>query len=185
MMKPNKKAKWIVGITGTTLSAFILSQLDTSAAANNSKNQPVAYQTEAATNNTNAVSTKENKDWNNFTVDSNTEKKSKAVASTQSTGQSTNQSTETVKQSITKQPSSKSTSKSASQPSSQSTSKPISQPSSKSISQPKSQPAKQPSQPKSQPVKQPSQPATNTTVSQPVVQQQPVAPPTDRNTSRS
>ena len=28
-MKPNKTAKWIVGITGTALSAFILSQLDT------------------------------------------------------------------------------------------------------------------------------------------------------------
>ena len=47
MMKPNKKAKWIVGITGTALSAFILSQLDANPTSNNQANQPVAYQNEA------------------------------------------------------------------------------------------------------------------------------------------
>ena len=147
-MKPNKQAKWIVGITGTALSAFILSQLNTNtnATSNNQTSQQVSYQTEVPTVKQKGLSNREKelakKDWSNFTVDSNTEKKSTAVASNKSTEKSTNQSTDTVKKSITNKP------------------------------------AAQPSQPASQS-------NTNTTVNQPVVQQQPINPPTDRNTSRS
>ena len=53
MMKPNKKAKWIVGITGTALSAFILSQLDANPASTNQADQPVVSQNEAAVENSN------------------------------------------------------------------------------------------------------------------------------------
>jgi len=117
-MKPNKKAKWIVGITGTTLSALILSQLDTNAASNDQNNQPVAY-TEVSANNTNVSSNREKelvkKDWSNFAVDSNSEKKSAEVASNQSTEKSTNKSTDTVKKSTTSQKTSQPASKPAAQ----------------------------------------------------------------------
>lgn len=155
-MKPNKKAQWIVGITGTTLSAFILSQLDAYPSSNKETNQPVAYQTEVSAKTANVSSAREqelaNKDWSNFKVVSNTEKKSTAVASNQSTANTVkrstaNQSTNAVRKSTTSQSNSQSTSR---------------------------------------PAAQPSQPATHTIVNQPVVQQQPVAPPpTNRNTSRS
>lgn len=74
-MKPNKKAKWVVGITGTALSAFILSQLDTNPTSDNQSNQPVAYQTEVSAENVNGLSDREQelakKDWSNFIVDPN------------------------------------------------------------------------------------------------------------------
>ena len=76
MMKPNKKAKWIVGITGTALSAFILSQLDANPASTNQADQPVVSQNEAAVENSNGGSDEQelaNKDWSNFTVESNSE----------------------------------------------------------------------------------------------------------------
>lgn len=77
MMKPNKKAKWIVGITGTALSAFILSQMDANPNSNNQTNQPVAYQTDVSSEKPNGLSNREqelaNKDWSNFTVESNTD----------------------------------------------------------------------------------------------------------------
>lgn len=77
MMKPNKKAKWIVGITGTALSAFILSQIDTNPTSNNQANQPVAYQTDVSSEKSNGLSNREqelaNKDWSNFTVEPNTD----------------------------------------------------------------------------------------------------------------
>lgn len=125
-MKPNKQAKWIVGITGTALSAFILSQLNTNtnATSNNQTSQQVSYQTEVPTVKQKELSNREKelakKDWSNFSVESSTQ--------TQTT----------------------------------STNKPATQPSQSA-----------------------SQSNTNTTVNQPVVQQQPINPPTDRNTSRS
>lgn len=125
MMKPDKKAKWIVGITGTALSAFILSQLNTGSTSNtnNPSNQQVAYQTDVSKENTNKISEREqdlaNKDWTNFTTESNKEAR-------------TNQQTD---QSTTDQ--------------------------------------------------QVDQRSTNQSVDQPAIQQQPVNPPTDRNTSRS
>ena len=94
MMKPNKKAKWIVGITGTALSAFILSQLDANPASNNQVNQPVVSQNKVAVENTNGVSDREqelaNKDWSNFTVESNSENQSKAQSAEQPKAQPTN-----------------------------------------------------------------------------------------------
>lgn len=86
-MKPNKQAKWIVGITGTALSAFILSQLNTNATSNNQTPQQVSYQNEAPTVNQEGLSNREKelakKDWSNFSVESSTQ--------TQTTDQSTAQ----------------------------------------------------------------------------------------------
>lgn len=132
MMKPNKKAKWIVGITGTTLSAFILSQLDAYPNSNNQTNQPVAYQPEVSAETTNVSTEREQelakKDWSNFTVESNTEKKSTAVASNQSTEKSTNQSNNTVKKSITSQSKSKQETQPATQPSQPASNTTVNQP---------------------------------------------------------
>ena len=47
-MKANTKAKWIVGLTGTAFSAFIISQLD----------QPISTDTET---NANTVSSRNNR----------------------------------------------------------------------------------------------------------------------------
>lgn len=77
-MKPNKTAKWVVGITGTALSAFILSQLNTTPISNNQSNQQTAYQSEeVSAENINWLEDREqklaNKDWSNFTIEPNTE----------------------------------------------------------------------------------------------------------------
>ncbi len=89
MMKPNKKAKWIVGITGTALSAFILSQLDANPASTNQADQPVVSQNEAAVENSNGGSDREqelaNKDWSNFTVESNLESQTEDQTATEPT----------------------------------------------------------------------------------------------------
>lgn len=94
-MKPNKKAKWIVGITGTTLSAFILSQMGTTPNVNLENNQPVAYESEASTE-TSVESDREqelaNKDWTNFSVASNTEEPPTYQATEPSTDRNTKRS---------------------------------------------------------------------------------------------
>lgn len=98
-MKPNKKAKWIVGITGTTLSAFILSQMGTTPNVNLENNQPVAYESEASTEvstETSVGSDREqelaNKDWTNFSVASNTEEPPTYQATEPSTDRNTQRS---------------------------------------------------------------------------------------------
>lgn len=75
-MKPDKKAKWIVGITGTALSAFILSQLDTNSTSDANtqvSQQEVAYQSETSVENPTKLTEREqelaNKDWTNFTIE--------------------------------------------------------------------------------------------------------------------
>ena len=75
MMRPDKKAKWIVGITGTALSAFILSQLDMNptSEADTQSSQQLGYQTEDSAEDTVGLSDREielaTKDWTNFTVE--------------------------------------------------------------------------------------------------------------------
>lgn len=100
MMKPNQKAKWIVGISGTALSAMILGQLNLNSTLNNQTNQPVAYQNEASAENTNGLSDREqelnNKDWTNFTVESNTDNQTTNQPATD-----TSVSQQSVQQSIT------------------------------------------------------------------------------------
>lgn len=73
-MKPNNKAKWIVGITGAAFSAFVIGQLnsqpDTLAQPNSNSNS--AY---AAVEINDSMSKREKElvklDWNNFTVQVN------------------------------------------------------------------------------------------------------------------
>ena len=69
-MKANTKAKWIVGITGTAFSAFIISQLD----------QPVSTDTETNANTlaaeiTDSMSDREKElvqlDWSDFSIQAN------------------------------------------------------------------------------------------------------------------
>ena len=69
-MKANKKAKWIVGITGTAFSAFIISQLD----------QPVSTDTETtaytlAAEITDSMSNREKElvqlNWSDFSIQAN------------------------------------------------------------------------------------------------------------------
>ena len=69
-MKANTKAKWIVGLTGTAFSAFMISQLD----------QPISTDTETnanlvATEITDSMSNREKElvqlDWSDFSVQEN------------------------------------------------------------------------------------------------------------------
>lgn len=69
-MKANNKAKWIVGITGTAFTAFIISQLDQSISTDTATN---ANTLEIEI--TDSMSEREKElvllDWNDFTVQEN------------------------------------------------------------------------------------------------------------------
>lgn len=140
MMKPNKKAKWIVGITGTALSAFILSQMDANPTSSNQVNQQVSFQNEAPAENTAKVSNREqelaNKDWGNFSVEANAEKQSTKQSTDTSTNQSTKQSTDTSTNQSVKQSTGTSIN--------QTTDPTINQPTDPSINQPAAQPVNPP-----------------------------------------
>lgn len=144
MMKPNKKAKWIVGITGTALSAFILSQLDANPTSSNQVNQQVSFQNEAPAENKAKVSNREqelaNKDWGNFSVESNAKKQSTKQSTDSSTNQSTKQSTDTSTNQSVKQSADTSTNQSVKQ----STGTSINQTTNPSINQPAAQPVNPP-----------------------------------------
>lgn len=69
-MKSNKKAKWIVGITGTAFSAFVLGQMNDTP-VENPNNTNIAMVTEI----NDSMSEREKElvqlDWSNFTLEQN------------------------------------------------------------------------------------------------------------------
>jgi hypothetical protein len=69
-MKANTKAKWIVGITGTAFSAFIISQLDQSLSTETEPNTVML-----ATEITESMSSREKEliqlDWSDFSIQAN------------------------------------------------------------------------------------------------------------------
>lgn len=72
-MKPNNKAKWIIGITGTAFSAYVLGQLDDTP-MDNSHKENIAMATEVYDSMSEREKELVSLDWSNFTLQQGEEK---------------------------------------------------------------------------------------------------------------